>query len=42
MSERMIDVVANRVIDKLSITVDAEDIIKKIKELDEAINNLGK
>ncbi len=33
MSERMIDVVANRVIDKLSITVDAEDILPIVKIL---------
>ena len=42
MYERMIDDVADRVIEKLSITGDTEAIIKKIKELDELINNLGR
>ncbi len=40
--EQFIDAIADKVISKLQITVDASDIVNKIYELDDAINKLGK
>ena len=41
LSDREIDVIAERVIQRLNISVDASDIINAIDDLNNRINNLG-
>ena len=41
LSDREIDVIADRVIQRLNISVDASDIINAIDDLNNRINNLG-
>ena len=40
--DKLVEDTADRVISKLSISIDATDIIDKIEELDKEINKLGK
>lgn len=41
LSDREIDVIADRVIQRLNISVDASDIINAIDDLNNRIKNLG-
>ena len=41
LSDREIDVIADKVIQRLNISVDVTDIIKEIDNLNEKIKNLG-
>ena len=41
LSDREIDVIADKVIQRLNISVDASDIINAIDDLNNRINNLG-
>ena len=41
LSDREIDVIADRVIQRLNISVDASDIINTIDDLNNRIKNLG-
>ena len=41
LSDREIDVIADRVIQRLNISVDVTDIIKEIDNLNDKIKNLG-
>ena len=40
--ERLIEDVANRVLARISITVDAEDVINAIKDIQSRLDRLGK
>lgn len=41
LSEQEIDLIADRVLSRISATVDVSEIIQKIGELDKMIKNLG-
>lgn len=41
LSEQEIDLIADRVLSRISATVDVSEIIQKIEELDKMIKNLG-
>jgi len=41
LSDREIDVIADKVIQRLNISVDVTDIIKEIDNLNDKIKNLG-
>lgn len=41
LSEQEIDLIADRVLSRISATVDVSEIIQKIEELDQMIKNLG-
>ena len=42
LSDREIDTIADRVIQRLNINVDASEIIAAIDDLNDRLNNLGK
>ncbi|MBQ6708490.1 MAG: hypothetical protein IJM97_06035 [Clostridia bacterium] len=42
LSDKEIDAIADRVIQRLNITVDASEIIAAIEDLNDRLNNLGK